>query len=100
MNSVAVNPQGNFFSHARTDPALLHSILYLVALHRGLKIGITDSSEALYHGGEAFRVINQRLQDGIFTDMTIAAVAILVTKEASSSIQIISALANSPLTEP
>lgn len=83
MNSVAVNPDGDFFSYARTDPALLHSILYLVALHHDLKFGASDSSESLYHGGEAFRVINRRLQDGVFSDMTIAAVAMLVTKEVS-----------------
>jgi hypothetical protein len=85
MNSVAINPDGDFFPHARTDPALLHSVLYLVALHHDLKLGVSDSSECLYHGGEAFRVINQRLQDGDFSDMTIAAVAMLVTKEVSSS---------------
>lgn len=81
MNSIAVNPDGDFFSHAKTDPALLHSILYLVALHHDLKTGVSDSSECLYHGKEAFRLINQRLQDGVFCDMTIAAVAMLVTKE-------------------
>ena len=85
MNSVAVNPDGDFFSHARTDQALLHSLLYLVALHHDLKLGVTDSSESLYHGGEAFRMINQRLQDGIFSDMTVAAVAMLVTKEVTLS---------------
>lgn len=83
MNSVAINSDGDFFSHARTDPALLHSILYLVALHHDLMLGVSDSPEALYHGGEAFRVINKRLQEGVFSDMTIAAVAMLVTKEAS-----------------
>jgi hypothetical protein len=85
MNSVAINPDGDFFSHARTDPALLHSILHLVALHYNLKRGVSDSPESLYHGGEAFRLISQRLQDGIFSDMTIAAVAMLVTKEVGFS---------------
>ena len=88
MNSVAINPDGDFFSHARSDPALLHSILYLVALHHDLQLGISDSVECLYHGGEAFRVINQRLQDGVFCDMTIAAVAMLVTKEVRPPIKI------------
>jgi uncharacterized protein YqfB (UPF0267 family) len=83
MNSVAINSDGDFFSHARTDPALLHSILYLVALHHDLLLGISDSPEALFHGGEAFRVINKRIQDRMFCDMTIAAVAMLVTKEVS-----------------
>lgn len=98
MNSVAINPEGDFFSYARTDPALLHSILYLVALHHDLQLGVSDSYESLYHGGEAFRVINQRLQDGVFSDMTIAAVAMLVTKEVRSSIHMDLAMAdNSPI---
>ena len=83
MNSVAINAEGDFFKHAKTDPALLHAILYLVALHYDLKYGILDSPESLYHGGEAFRMINERLShvDAEFSDMTIAAVAMLVTKE-------------------
>jgi hypothetical protein len=83
MNSVAVNPTGDFFSQAKTDPAVLHSILYLVALHHDLKLGIIDSSESLYHGSEAFKIINEKLEEGFFGDMTIAAVAMLVTKEVS-----------------
>ena len=86
MNSVAINSDGDFFFHARTDPALLHSVLYLVALHHDLALGISDSSEALYHGGEALRVIKGRLEEGIFSDMTIAAVAMLVTKEVDFTI--------------
>jgi hypothetical protein len=81
MNSVAINPEGDFFAQARTDAAVLHSILYLVALHRDLKLGISDSPESLYHGSEAFKIINTRLQEGVFSDKTIAAVAMLVTKE-------------------
>lgn len=86
MNSVAVNAEQDFFSHVKVDPALFHSILYLVALHYDLKHGLTDSLVCLYHGGEAFRIINERLCDvnGLFNDMTIGAVAMLVNKEVSS----------------
>jgi hypothetical protein len=85
MNSVAVNPEGNFFSYVKTDTALFHSILYLVALHYDLKYGQQDSPSSLYHGGEAFRIINERLTDvnGVFSDQTIGAVAMLVNKEVS-----------------
>lgn len=85
MNSIAVNSEGNFFSFVKTDPALFHSILYLVASHYNLKHGLTDSPECLYHGSEAFRLINQRLDDsnGGFSDMTLAAVAMLSNKEVS-----------------
>lgn len=84
MNSVAINAEGNFFSYVKTDAALFHSILYLVALHSDLQYGLTDSPACLYHGGQAFRLINERLGDpgGVFNDMTIAAVAMLVNKEA------------------
>lgn len=68
----------------RTDDALFHSILYLVALHRDMRYGLSESSVSLYHGGEAFRIINERLRNGlVFDDVTIAAVAMLVNKEVS-----------------
>jgi len=85
MNSIAINAEGNFFSFVKTDPALFHSILYLVALHYNLKRGLLDSPECLYHGSEAFKLINRRL-DGphaTFSDMTLAAVAMLANKEVS-----------------
>ncbi|KAL2071175.1 hypothetical protein VTL71DRAFT_12410 [Oculimacula yallundae] len=79
MNSLAINAEGDFFSHIKTDPALFHSILYLVALHLDLKYGLADSPAGLYHGSEAFRLINERLREpsGVFSDVTIAAVAML-----------------------
>jgi hypothetical protein len=85
MNSVAINAEGDFFSYVKTDLALFHSILYLVALHYDLRYGQGDSPVCLYHGGEAFRVINERLADvnGVFSDQTIGAAAMLVNKEAS-----------------
>ncbi|KAK5994942.1 hypothetical protein PT974_03331 [Cladobotryum mycophilum] len=81
MNSVAVNPDGNFFSYARTDPALFHSTLYLVALDYNFRLGMPASSASLSHGGEAIRLIKERLRERELGDMTIAAVALLVTKE-------------------
>lgn len=83
MNSIAINAEGNFFSFVRTDPALFHAILYLVALHSDLRHGLADSPACLYHGSEAFRLINERLSgpDAVFSDATIAAVAMLVNKE-------------------
>jgi hypothetical protein len=85
MNSVAINPTGDFFSIARADEAILHSVLFLVALHRDLKRGISGSRDSLHHGGEAFRIINERLQANAgFSDGTIAAVAMLASKEVST----------------
>ncbi|KUJ17967.1 uncharacterized protein LY89DRAFT_732670 [Mollisia scopiformis] len=78
MNSVAINAESNFFSFVKTDPALFHSILYLVSLHRDIWYGLVDSPISLYHGSEAFRIINERLENNfIFDDVTIAAVAML-----------------------
>lgn len=85
MNSVSINPTSDFFARARTDPAMLHSVLHLVALHKNLRQGISGSRDGLYHGAEAFRIINERLQaKQSFTDMTIAAVAMLANKEVST----------------
>jgi hypothetical protein len=84
MNGIAINPNGDFFQHARSDPALLHSVLHLVALHLDLKTGRPESRESLYHGSQAFQIINQRLQTTeTFSDMTIASVAMLANKEVS-----------------
>ncbi|RFU27439.1 hypothetical protein B7463_g8899, partial [Scytalidium lignicola] len=82
-NSIAVNPEGDFFYHASADSAMLHAILYLVALHRDVEYGIQDSVECLYHGGETFRIINERLADspGGSDDATIAAVSMLANRE-------------------
>ncbi|CZR68916.1 uncharacterized protein PAC_18817 [Phialocephala subalpina] len=64
LNCVAINAESNFFLFVKTDPALFHSILYLVALHRDMWI------------------INERLRGGfVFDDVTIAAVAMLVNKK-------------------
>ncbi|KAF4628236.1 hypothetical protein G7Y89_g9915 [Cudoniella acicularis] len=82
MNSVAINPEGKFFSNVKEDPALFHSLLYLVTLHHDLHLGISESRESLYHGGEAFKIINERLRnDQTFSVQTITAVALLANKE-------------------
>jgi hypothetical protein len=83
MNSVAINTEGDFFSYVKIDPALFHSILYMVALHYDLRNGVQDSAVCLYHGGEAIRTVNERLADvnGVFSDQTLGAVAMLVNKE-------------------
>lgn len=90
MNSIAINAEGNFFSFVKTDPALFHSILYLVALHRDIYYGLADSPICLYHGSEAFRIINERLENNfVFDDVTIAAVAMLVNKEVLSLLHLV-----------
>jgi hypothetical protein len=85
MNSVAVNAEGDFFSYVKSDLLLFHSILYLVALNYDLKTGVQDSPICLFHGGEAFRIINERIADStsVYNDQTIGAVAMLVNKEVS-----------------
>ena len=85
MNSVAINAEGDFFSYVKIDPALFHSILYLVALNYDLKSGVQDSLVCLFHGAEAFRLINERIADfnGVYNDQTMGAVAMLVNKEVS-----------------
>ncbi|EPE28673.1 hypothetical protein GLAREA_09794 [Glarea lozoyensis ATCC 20868] len=90
MNGIAINPTGTFFSHALKDPALLHSVLHLVSLHISLRYppnqiqgdSEAESPESLSHGISAFSIINARLgtHEGI-SEMTIASVAMLASKE-------------------
>ncbi|KAM3066818.1 hypothetical protein ACMFMG_011889 [Clarireedia jacksonii] len=82
-NSIAINSDGTFFSTAAADAAMLHSILYLIALHYDIKRGMAESHESLHHGGEALSIINKRLRDSEtdIRDSTISSVALLVNKE-------------------
>lgn len=82
MNTVALG-LGHCMDVAVSDLALFHAVLYLVALDYNLKRGETDDLGCLYHNVEACRLISQRIQQGIFTDTTIAAIAIIATKEVS-----------------
>ncbi|KAI5460609.1 hypothetical protein BGZ63DRAFT_249206 [Mariannaea sp. PMI_226] len=81
MNIVALNFQEHCLSNAITDSALLHAILYIVATDYDLKRGESDSALSIHHGGEAVRAINMQLNNGLLADTTVAAVAILATRE-------------------
>jgi hypothetical protein len=81
MNIVALNFQEHCLSNAIADSALLHAILYIVATEYDLKRGESDSALSIHHGGEAVRAINMQLNNGVLADTTVAAVAILATRE-------------------
>ncbi|KAL7892237.1 hypothetical protein HDV63DRAFT_398658 [Trichoderma sp. SZMC 28014] len=66
---------------ARENGALFHAILYLVSLDYILRRGFQDYMGCLYHSSEAFRLINNQIRSGKIEDSTIAAVAIISTKE-------------------
>jgi hypothetical protein len=66
---------------ARENCALFHAILYLVALDYVLRRGFEDDLGCLYHSSEAFRLINNQIRSGKIEDSTIAAVAMISTKE-------------------
>ncbi|KAL6857329.1 hypothetical protein J3F83DRAFT_751282 [Trichoderma novae-zelandiae] len=66
---------------AREHRALFHSILYLVALDFNLRRGFRDDLGCLYHSSEAFRLINEQIQNGVIEDATVAAVALIAAKE-------------------
>ncbi|KAM0257752.1 hypothetical protein ACHAQJ_004203 [Trichoderma viride] len=65
----------------RENCALFHAILYLVALDYTLRRGFEDDLGCLYHSSEAFRLINEQIRSGNIKDSTIAAVALMSTKE-------------------
>ncbi|OAQ58647.2 fungal specific transcription factor domain-containing protein [Pochonia chlamydosporia 170] len=82
MSLVAYNIGGReCLTNAREHPALFHSILYVVSLVYNLDHDPKERSGSLFHSIEAFRAINTHLQKGTFSDMTIAAVALMATKE-------------------
>ncbi|KAL7917077.1 hypothetical protein ACQKWADRAFT_307679 [Trichoderma austrokoningii] len=66
---------------ARENCALFHAILYLVALDYVLRRGFEDDLGCLYHSSEAFRLINDQIRSGKIEDSTVAAVAMISTKE-------------------
>ncbi|KAK9319841.1 hypothetical protein V1517DRAFT_341325 [Lipomyces orientalis] len=86
-NSFALNPQGDWFKFARTDPAALHAFLSAVAVLRNLQLGIADSMTVFYHRSEAVRFINRDLIDPArqLSDGLIATAAVLVNAEAIES---------------
>lgn len=82
MAMVAYNIGGpQCLIDARADLALFHSILYIVALDYDSSHGLENSCGCLFHSVEAFGAINRRLRDGTYTDITIAAVALIAAKE-------------------
>ncbi|KAL7784321.1 hypothetical protein V8C37DRAFT_396122 [Trichoderma ceciliae] len=66
---------------ARENRALFHAILYLVALDYNLRRGSKNGLGCLYHSSEAFRLINEQIRNGCIEDATVAAVALIATKE-------------------
>lgn len=60
---------------------MFHAVMYLVSLDHNLKYGLTDSPGSLYHGREAFRLINEGLEAGVIRDTLIAAVSIVISRE-------------------
>ncbi|EHK24948.1 uncharacterized protein TRIVIDRAFT_61700 [Trichoderma virens Gv29-8] len=82
MSLVAYNiGERECLTNARGSLALFHSILYVVSLVYNLDHSPKDQLGSLFHSIEAFRAINVDLEAGSYTDMTIAAVALMATKE-------------------
>ena len=87
QNSLAVNPEGVWFSYAATDPAMFHITLSLVAQHRNLVLGQPVAEEYYYHRGEAIRIVTSRIGHPFeeISDATICAVAVLASSDVSLS---------------
>lgn len=81
MNMVALDFKDDCLSNAIADPTLLHAVLYIVATDYDPKRGEHESALSKYHGGEAVRLINKHLHDGVLTDTMVAAIAIMATRE-------------------
>ncbi|KUJ20657.1 uncharacterized protein LY89DRAFT_716012, partial [Mollisia scopiformis] len=82
-NTFAINHDNAWKPYSITDSALFHATLCLVAQHEDLLRGTDESSENLFHKGEAMRLMNRRLLDNwhSLSDADITAVAIFVILE-------------------
>jgi hypothetical protein len=82
-NSYACNPEGRWLSTALMDPAMLHSTLSLVAIHRRDRFSFDLSKMYFKHRGEAMKIIVHRLSDTdqAISDATIGAVALLSSSD-------------------
>ena len=60
---------------------MFHAVMYLVSLDHNLRYGFIDSPGSLYHGREAFRMINKGLEVGVIRDTLIAAVSLIIARE-------------------
>ncbi|KAF3070019.1 hypothetical protein CFAM422_006763 [Trichoderma lentiforme] len=81
VNCIALNLSPDCFYYVREELAMFHAVMYLVSLDHNLKYGLTDSPGSLYHGREAFRLINEGLEAGVIRDTLIAAVSIVISRE-------------------
>lgn len=90
QNSFAINPQGSFFDFAKTDGALLHATLSLVALNlvlggrnKTLMTAEEGFHEAVFNQTEAVKEVNRRLNspNSFLNDSLVGAVAILANCE-------------------
>ncbi|KAL6691207.1 hypothetical protein J3F84DRAFT_167314 [Trichoderma pleuroticola] len=81
MNSPILNFPRDCFLRSTPDLAWFHSILYIVSADYDVKLGVSDSSLSLYHGGASFQFINAELQEQVIRDSTISAVALVASRE-------------------
>ncbi|KAL6791003.1 hypothetical protein J3E68DRAFT_411777 [Trichoderma sp. SZMC 28012] len=81
MNSPILNFPRDCFLYSTPDLVWFHSILYIVSADYDVKLGVSDSSLSLYHGGASFKFINTELQEEVIRDSTISAVALVASRE-------------------
>lgn len=83
VNCIALNLSPDCWYFVREELALFHAVLYLVSLDYNMKYGLIDSPGSLFHGREAFRLINEAIKDNAIRDTLIAAVSLVITREVS-----------------
>ncbi|PTB65555.1 hypothetical protein BBK36DRAFT_1169268 [Trichoderma citrinoviride] len=81
VNCIALNLTPECFYYVREEVAMFHAVMYLVSLDYNLRYGFIDSPGSLYHGREAFRLINKGLEVGVIRDTLIAAVSLIIARE-------------------
>ena len=87
-NSLAVNPDGKYFSVAVSDPALFHASMSLVTQHEAATRGTPLSAQYYAHRGAAIHIISTRIGHPVesISDVTIGTVAILASADTCADI--------------
>jgi len=83
VNAFAINYDDAWKPFSITDSALIHTTLCLVAQHEDILRGAEDSSDNLFHKGQAMTILNSRLLEDrdCISDASITSVAMLVILE-------------------
>jgi len=88
LTVTPVGPRHEWFPFVVVDEALFHAVMSHTAAHSAYlrKVPLQNDTEYFWHTGQAIRLVNARLGEGIYkaaTDGTICAVCCLTQQQVS-----------------